>query len=117
MRLRSVLMFGAGYFLGTKAGRERYQEITQSLRDVVSSDMTRQVMDKARASLGMVTAPGDGEATEASAETGQESGTEDSETEDSGTEDSEDHPDGWQHAEGGAWVPEGSEQEGQEAKA
>lgn len=28
MRLRSLVLFGAGYVLGTRAGRERYAQIT-----------------------------------------------------------------------------------------
>ena len=30
MRLRSLVVFGAGYVLGTRAGRERYAQITQA---------------------------------------------------------------------------------------
>lgn len=93
MRLRSVLMLGAGYLLGTKAGRERYQEITKNLREVVSSDTTRQVVEKARATLGL--APTDGTA-ETTASQAAQSG---------------DRPDGWEEAEGGALVPEGADVE------
>lgn len=30
MRLRSLVVFGVGYVLGTRAGRERYAQITEA---------------------------------------------------------------------------------------
>ena len=32
MRLRSVVAFGVGYVLGSKAGRERYEQILEAAR-------------------------------------------------------------------------------------
>ena len=34
MKLTTVAMFGAGYVLGTRAGRERYEQLRQAARRV-----------------------------------------------------------------------------------
>ena len=36
MRLRSLAVFGAGYVLGTRAGRERYAQIAEAARKAVA---------------------------------------------------------------------------------
>lgn len=41
MKLRFLLGAGIGYVLGTRAGREQYDRLTSSLRDLVDSDMAR----------------------------------------------------------------------------
>jgi hypothetical protein len=61
MRLRSVVAFGIGYLLGTKAGRDRYkelletgQELSQSLREFTSSSAVAQdVVSRVRQTLGL----------------------------------------------------------------
>lgn len=111
MRMRSVMMFGLGYLFGTKAGRERYQEISQNLKQMASSDVTRQALDKARASLGLGSAEDQSGAAATSSSDGQD------QAEGAAGEDESDRPEGWEHAEGGAWVPEGGpegEQSGHE---
>ena len=47
--------FGAGYYLGAKAGRERYHEINQWMGRAKESDVIETVADKAKAAtdLGM----------------------------------------------------------------
>ncbi len=36
MKLRSLVVFGAGYVLGTRAGRERYAQITEAAAKAAS---------------------------------------------------------------------------------
>ena len=36
MKLSTVAMFGAGYVLGTRAGHERYEQLLQAARRMVS---------------------------------------------------------------------------------
>ena len=48
-RLGLVIGFGAGYYLGTKAGRERFEEINRMIRKVKRSDAFDTATDKARA--------------------------------------------------------------------
>ena len=51
MRFRAglVLGFAAGYYLGTAAGRERHEQIKQTIRKVKRSDAYDTATDKARA--------------------------------------------------------------------
>lgn len=51
MRLRFgfVTGFGAGYYLGSMAGRERYEQLNRYIRKVRGSDAYDQATDKARA--------------------------------------------------------------------
>jgi hypothetical protein len=37
MKLTSLVLFGAGYVLGTKAGRERYEQITALARTAAAN--------------------------------------------------------------------------------
>ena len=48
-RLGLVIGFGAGYYLGTMAGRERYEEINRMVRKVKRSDAFETASDKAKA--------------------------------------------------------------------
>jgi hypothetical protein len=41
--------FGAGYYLGAKAGRERYQQLNAMIGKVKRSDAYEEATDKARA--------------------------------------------------------------------
>ena len=51
MRFRLGLMigFGAGYYLGSMAGRERYEQINRAVRKVKRSDAYDIATDKAKA--------------------------------------------------------------------
>ena len=51
MRFRAglVLGFAGGYYLGTMAGRERYEQINRLVRKVKRSDAFDEVTDKAKA--------------------------------------------------------------------
>lgn len=50
-RLGLIAGFGAGYYLGAKAGRERYQQMNQMLRKVRRSDAYQTATDKAQAAV------------------------------------------------------------------
>jgi hypothetical protein len=48
-RLGLVIGFGAGYYLGTMAGRERYEDINRMVRKVKRSEAFETASDKAKA--------------------------------------------------------------------
>src|SRR3954454_14175716 len=48
-RLGLVIGFGAGYYLGTAAGRERYEEINRSLRKLKRTEVYETASDKSKA--------------------------------------------------------------------
>jgi hypothetical protein len=48
-RLGLILGFASGYYFGTMAGRERYQQINRMLRKLRSSDAFETVVDKTKA--------------------------------------------------------------------
>ena len=48
-RLGLVLGLGAGYYLGAKAGRERYDQMNQMIRKVRRTDAYQTATDKAQA--------------------------------------------------------------------
>jgi hypothetical protein len=48
-RLGLIVGFGAGYYLGTAAGRERHEQIKQLLGKVKRSDAYETVTEKAKA--------------------------------------------------------------------
>ena len=48
-RLGVVIGFGAGYYLGSMAGRERYEQINKVVKKVKRSDAFEEAADKARA--------------------------------------------------------------------
>jgi len=48
-RLGLIIGFGAGYYLGTAAGRERHEQIKSTIRKVKRSDAYETVTDKAKA--------------------------------------------------------------------
>lgn len=58
-RFRRGLILGAGvgYVLGTKAGRERYEQLRSAWRKVSSSDPARKVEATIRESLGELRPP------------------------------------------------------------
>jgi hypothetical protein len=45
-RLGVVVGFGAGYYLGSMAGRERYEQINRTIRKIRGSDAYETAMDK-----------------------------------------------------------------------
>ena len=48
-RLGVMVGFGVGYYLGAKAGRERYVQLNAMVRKVKRSDLYEEATDKARA--------------------------------------------------------------------
>ena len=50
MRFRAGLLigFGAGYYLGAKAGRERYEQLNRTIRKVKRSDAYETAVEKAK---------------------------------------------------------------------
>ena len=51
LRLGLVIGFGAGYYLGSMAGRERYEQINRMVRKVKRSDAFEEATDKAKAAV------------------------------------------------------------------
>jgi hypothetical protein len=51
-RLGFFVGFGAGYVLGSKAGRERYEQIRRLYENIVSSPAFQQASGKAREAVG-----------------------------------------------------------------
>ena len=50
-RLGVVVGFGAGYYLGSMAGRERYEQINRAIKKVKRSGAFEEATDKARAAV------------------------------------------------------------------
>ena len=50
-RMGLVIGFGAGYYFGTKAGRERHEQIQRSLRKLRRSDAYETATEKAKAAV------------------------------------------------------------------
>ena len=48
-RLGVIIGFGAGYYLGSMAGRERYEQINRAVRKIKRSDAYDMATDKAKA--------------------------------------------------------------------
>ena len=46
MKLRTAIVFGIGYVLGTKAGRDRYEQLRRLYRRTTSNEKVRQVIDQ-----------------------------------------------------------------------
>ena len=49
MKIAFVAGFGAGYYLGTRAGRERYEQINRAVRKVKGSEAFHTAEEKAKA--------------------------------------------------------------------
>lgn len=47
MRLRTMAIFGLGYLVGTRAGRERFEQIAGGVREMAQSDMVQGYLDRA----------------------------------------------------------------------
>jgi hypothetical protein len=50
-RMGLIVGFGAGYYLGTAAGRERHEQLNQMIRKVKGSDAYETATEKAKAAV------------------------------------------------------------------
>jgi hypothetical protein len=48
MKLRTAIAFGIGYLLGTKAGRDRYEQLRRTYRRATSNEQVRKVIDQGK---------------------------------------------------------------------
>jgi hypothetical protein len=48
MKVRTAIVFGIGYLLGTKAGRDRYEQLRRLYRRTTSNERVRQVIDQGK---------------------------------------------------------------------
>jgi hypothetical protein len=48
MKVRTAIVFGVGYVLGTKAGRDRYEQLRRLYRRTTSNERVRQVLDQGK---------------------------------------------------------------------
>ena len=48
MKLRTAIAFGIGYVLGTKAGRDRYEQLRRTYRRATSNEKVRKVIDQGK---------------------------------------------------------------------
>jgi hypothetical protein len=48
MKVRTALIFGIGYLLGAKAGRDRYEQLRRLYRRTTSNDKVRHVIDQGK---------------------------------------------------------------------
>ena len=53
MRIRSWLFMGIGYLAGTRAGRERFEDLKNTVTDFAQSDLVAGALDRTRGSLGL----------------------------------------------------------------
>ncbi len=56
MKLRTALVFGIGYVLGSKAGRDRYEQLRRLYRRTASNEKVRQVVDQGKTIIDTSTA-------------------------------------------------------------
>jgi len=48
MKLRTAVVFGVGYLLGAKAGRDRYEQLRRTYRRAASNESVRKVIDQGK---------------------------------------------------------------------
>ncbi len=48
MKLRTVIAFGLGYVLGSKAGRDRYEQLRRAYRRATANENVRRVIDQGK---------------------------------------------------------------------
>ena len=48
MKLRTAIVFGVGYLLGARAGRDRYEQLRRLYRRATSNERVRQVIDQGK---------------------------------------------------------------------
>ena len=53
MRIRSWLFMGIGYLAGTRAGRERFEDLKNTVTDLAQSDFVAEALGRTRESLGV----------------------------------------------------------------
>ena len=54
-RVGVLIGFGAGYYLGAKAGRERYEQMNRTIRKVKRSDAYESAVEKAKEAADLAT--------------------------------------------------------------
>ena len=54
-RIGLIIGFGAGYYLGTAAGRERHEQIKRAIRRIKRSDAYETATEKAKAAVDLTT--------------------------------------------------------------
>ena len=52
MRIRSYLFMGIGYLAGTRAGREKFEELKNGVQGLAQSDVVAGALERARDSFG-----------------------------------------------------------------
>lgn len=53
MRIRSWLLLGIGYVAGTRAGRERFEDLRDSVQGLAQSDLVADTLGRVRESVGL----------------------------------------------------------------
>ena len=48
MKFRTAIVFGIGYILGSKAGRDRYEQMRRAYRRATSNEHVRKVIDQSK---------------------------------------------------------------------
>ncbi len=48
MKFRTAIVFGIGYILGSKAGRDRYEQMRRAYRRATSNEHVRKVIDQGK---------------------------------------------------------------------
>ena len=48
MKFRTAIAFGIGYILGSKAGRDRYEQMRRAYRRATSNERVRKVIDQGK---------------------------------------------------------------------
>jgi len=48
MKLRTLIIFGVGYALGAKAGRDRYEQLRRAYRRAAANESVRKVIDQGK---------------------------------------------------------------------
>ncbi|MDX2468807.1 MAG: YtxH domain-containing protein [Acidimicrobiia bacterium] len=48
MKLRTAIVFGIGYLLGARAGRDRYEQLRRTYRRAASNENVRKVIDQGK---------------------------------------------------------------------
>ena len=48
MKLRTVIAFGLGYVLGSKAGRDRYEQLRRAYRRATANENVRKVIEQGK---------------------------------------------------------------------
>ena len=66
-KLTTVIALGAGYVLGTRAGRERYEQIKQAAASAAQRPEVQQVRDRLKTVAGDKLQPGTGRVTQRTA--------------------------------------------------